>query len=91
MKLASTPRRLLQLDALFVRRGVGVTARQEPDMSLHDTHLFDDIELQELFAPREMPGTQLGRIAAEVALEEGGRRFYAPRQESEVLESRRRP
>ena len=52
----------------------------------------DDSEFMELLARqdnREPPGCQIGRLAAEVALEEGGRRFYTPRDESEVLDPRR--
>ena len=93
MKLTSTPRRLLQLDALFARRGQGLEARREPQLDAQDTRLPDDSEFMELLARqdgREPPGCQIGRLAAEVALEEGGRRFYAPREESEVMESRRR-
>ena len=31
---------------------------------------------------------QIGRLAAEVALEAGSRRFYAPRQESQLVKGR---
>lgn len=90
MKLTSTPRRLLQLDALFARRGHGVEARREPQLDAQDTRLPDDSEFMELLARQDQPpGCQIGRLAAEVALEEGGRRFYTPRDESEVLDPRR--
>ena len=85
MKPMPTPRRLLQLDALFSRGprwGGGL--REEP--VFEDTRMPDDIDV---LALQRLASTQLGRIAAEVALEEGGRRLYAPREESEVLEQRR--
>jgi len=87
MKLVSTPRRLLQLDALFARRERGVEARREPQLDAQDTRMPSDSELMGLDS---LPGSQIGRLAAEVALEEGGRRSYAPREESEVMDSRRR-
>lgn len=76
-----TPRRLLTLDALLARhrplRAVGDDAPE--------TRLPDEAEL----APaRELARSQLGRLAAEVALEEGAQRQYAPRGESQVLERR---
>lgn len=79
--LPKTPRHLLTLSALFVRRQ---TARVEPAL-VEDTRMPDDIELMAL---QHMASTQMGRIAAEVALEEGSRRQYAARNESVVLERR---
>lgn len=76
------PRRLLTLDALFARRRPAPAEREEP----HLTRMSDDADVPTL---REMAGSQLRRIAAEVALQEGARRQYAPREESQVLESRR--
>lgn len=84
MKPLSTPRRLLQLDAWFATRRRREAPRLEPDLG--DTRMPDDVELT---GPAGFAGTQIGRLAAEVALEEGGRRFYAPREETQVLERRR--
>jgi len=84
MKPMPTPRRLLQLDALFSRGSRWGGLREEP--VFEDTRMPDDIDV---LALQRLASTQLGRIAAEVALEEGGRRLYAPREESEVLEQRR--
>lgn len=103
MKPLPTPRRLLQLNALFARRDAaaraGLAGRTEPRLDAQDTRMPDDVldpaELllmayDRLHEPaHDGAGTQLGRLAAEVALEEGGRRLYAPREESEVIERRR--
>jgi hypothetical protein len=78
MKLWFTPRRLLPLDAWFARR--------EPRLDAPDTRMPDDDEVLRLQA---LAGTRFGRVAAEVALAEGGERDYAPRQEAEVLDPRR--
>jgi hypothetical protein len=89
MKPMSTPRRLLQLDALFGRRQAwgGPGARREArEPQFEDTRMPDDIDV---LALQRLAGTQVGRIAAEVALEEGARRVYAPRSEAEVIEARR--
>jgi hypothetical protein len=83
--LSSTSRRLLTLDALFVRRSAARNEAREPYLTRLPDDLPQDFELCSL---HEAPGTQIGRLAAEVALEEGGRRQYAPRGESEVLEAR---
>lgn len=80
--LLPTPRRLLTLDALFMRRRA---ARVEPVLE-QDTRMPDEPELQALQA---LASTQIGRLAAEVALEEGSRRQYAARDESVVVEARR--
>lgn len=79
--LPKTPRHLLTLSALFARRR---TARVEPVL-VEDTRMPDDSVLMAL---QEMASTQMGRIAAEVALEEGSRRQYVARDESVVLERR---
>jgi hypothetical protein len=80
--LLPTPRRLLTLGGLFAHRR---PARVEPTLE-QDTRMPDEPELRALQA---LAGTQRGRIAAEVALEEGSRRQYAARDESVVVESRR--
>ena len=85
MKLMPTPRRLLQLDALFAGRRRPDTLRREPDLA--DTRMPDDADVLMM---QGLASTQIGRLAAEVALEEGGRRLYAPRPETEVLEARQR-
>lgn len=88
MKPLPTPRRLLQLDALFGRRQAwgGPGARREAlEPQFEDARLPDDIDG---LALQCMGGTQIGRIAAEVALEEGTRRVYPPRGEAQVIEAR---
>lgn len=80
--LPKTPRHLLTLSALFARRR---PARVEPLLE-QDTRMPDEPELRALQA---LASTQMGRLAAEVALEEGSRRQYAARDESVVVESRR--
>ena len=82
MAFLPDPRRLLTLDALFARRRPLRAEREEPQLA----RMPDDAD--EL-TRQEMASSQLGRIAAEVALQEGARRQYAPREESRVLESRR--
>lgn len=77
------PRRLLTLNALFSRR----RPIQVVGEWVQDTRLPVDSELPTL---QGRPGTQLGRLAAEVALEEGSRRQYAPRRESVVVAARHR-
>lgn len=84
MKLMPTPRRLLQLDALFAGRRHLNAQRLEPDMA--DTRMPDDADVLMM---QGLASTQIGRLAAEVALEEGGRRLYAPRPETVVMEARR--
>ncbi len=84
MKLMPTPRRLLQLDALFARRRRPDAARFEPAMS--DTRMPDDAEV---IAMQRLLVAQRGRIAAEMALADGARRVYATRGETEVIEARR--
>ncbi|MDR7270285.1 hypothetical protein J2X20_002943 [Pelomonas saccharophila] len=79
--LLPTPRRLLTLDALFMRRR---PVRVEPVLE-QDTRMPDE---PELLALQELASTQIGRIAAEVALEEGSRRQYPSRDESRVIERR---
>ena len=79
--LLPTPRRLLTLEALFTRRR---TPRVEPVLA-QDTRMPDE---PELLALQSLASTQIGRLAAEVALEEGSRRHYAARDESVVLEPR---
>lgn len=76
------PRRLLTLDALFARRRPARVEREEPPL----TRMPDDADVLMMQA---MASTQIGRLAAEVALEEGGRRQYAARGESQVVEARR--
>ena len=87
MKLMPTPRRLLTLNALFAGRGrAGLGA-----VDAQDTRMPEDagvLMLQSLAGSRI--SSQIGRIAAEVALEEGGRRQYAARREAEVVEARQR-
>jgi len=80
--LPKTPRHLLTLSALFARRR---PSRVEPVLE-QDTRMPDEAEVVAEPARRR---EQMGRIAAEVALEEGGRRQYAPRGESQVIEARR--
>jgi len=81
MKPLPNARRLLTLNALFSRREpIRVVGEW-----LQEPRLFDDSELPTLQA---LAGTQQGRLAAEVALEEGGRRQYAARGESDVVERR---
>lgn len=84
MKLNTTPRRLLQLDALFAGRSLarGLREAREP--------VFDDALLPDDAGARALQRLAGARLAAEAALEEGGRRQYAPRGEAEVLELRRR-
>lgn len=79
-----TPRRLLTLDALSARaRPARISFHDDaPDTRMPDE--ADALMLQALASAR------LGRLAAEVALEEGGRRAYATRGESQVLEAGRR-
>lgn len=84
MKLMPTPRRLLQFDALFARRRRQESVRLEPELA--DTRMPDDADV---LAMQRLAVAQRGRIAAEVALAEGGRRLYAPRGEAEVIEARR--
>ena len=79
--LPKTPRHLLTLNALFARRR---PARVEPALE-QDTRMPDEPELKAL---QSLASTQMGRLAAEVALEEGSRRQYAARDESVVVESR---
>ncbi len=79
--LLPTPRRLLTLDALFLRRR---PAREEPVL-VQDTRMPDE---PELLALQALASTQIGRLAAEVALEEGSRRQYPARDESRVIERR---
>lgn len=79
--LLPTPRRLLTLDALFARRR---PSRVEPLLE-QDTRMPDEPQLRAL---QDLTSTQMGRLAAEVALEEGSRRQYAARDESQVLERR---
>jgi hypothetical protein len=77
-----TPRRLLTLNALFARRQPPRVGAEE---DAPETRMPDDAELSSL---RELAGSRMARIAAEIALEEGGRRQYAPRRETQVLERR---
>lgn len=81
MKPLPTPSRQLTLDALLARR----RPFRPGGAQVLETCMPDDAEPG---LPRERAGSQMGRIAAEVALEEGGRRHYAPRGESQVLERR---
>ena len=76
-----SPRRLLTLDALFARRRPARAEREEPVLS----RMPEDADVLMMQA---MASTQIGRLAAEVALEEGGRRQYAARDESVVVEAR---
>ena len=80
MKPLSTPRHLLQLEALFARRGDGARApddRAEPYLQAAAD------------GPEPRPAaSQLGRIVAEVALIDGGRRAYPPRREAQVIDAR---
>ena len=76
------PRRLLTLDALFARRRPVRAEREEPQL----TRMPEDAEVLMM---QEMASTQVGRLAAEVALQEGSRRQYPAREESEVIEARR--
>ncbi|KQV96525.1 MULTISPECIES: hypothetical protein [unclassified Roseateles] len=76
------PRRLLTLDALFARRRPARAEREEPQL----TRMPEDADVLMM---QEMASTQMGRLAAEVALQEGSRRQYAAREESEVMEARR--
>ncbi|CAM3985782.1 hypothetical protein [Roseateles saccharophilus] len=87
MKLNPTPRRLLQLDALFIGRGPARGLREAREPVFEDARLPDEAEA----ASQRLASVRLGRVAAEVALEEGGQRQYAPRREAEVLEFRARP
>ncbi len=80
--LPKTPYHLLTLSSLFARRR---PARVEPVLA-QDTRMPDEPELRALQA---LASTQMGRLAAEVALEEGSRRQYAARDETMVVESRR--
>jgi hypothetical protein len=82
MKLLPTPRRLLTLDALFARRSRMLAAADEAE----DTRMPDDADVLML---QQMANSQMGRLAAEVALQEGGSRQYAPRGESQVMDVRR--
>lgn len=87
MKLNPTPRRLLQLDALFAGR----LARPNPggmrEPVFEDTHLPDQPQAPGL---RGMSRSGHGRVAAELALLAGENHDYPPRQESDVLELRAR-
>ncbi|KQV53184.1 hypothetical protein ASC95_10490 [Pelomonas sp. Root1217] len=76
------PRRLLTLDALFARRRPVRAEREEPQL----TRMPDDTDVLMM---QELASTQMGRLAAEVALQEGSCRQYAAREESEVMEARR--
>lgn len=82
--LPDTPRRSLTLGALFARRSAALADAREPYLTQLPEDLPDDFEL----SPPQAAVTQVGRLAAEVALQEGGLRAYAPRGETEVLESR---
>lgn len=83
MKSMPTPRPLLPFTAMFAgRRRVGAGADDA-----QDTRMPDD---EDVLMLQSLASSQMGRIAAEVALEEGGRRQYAPRRETEVLEARQR-
>ena len=83
MNLLPSPRRHASLDALFARAGRGRTLSdlREP--------VFGDLAAP---APGRMaePGAPAGRRAAEMALEAGEHRLYAPRAETQVLELRAR-
>lgn len=83
MKPMSTPRPLLPFTAMFARRGRAAAAAEQAQ----DTRMPDD---EDVLMLQRLAGSQIGRIAAEVALEEGARRQYAPRREAEVLEARQR-
>lgn len=76
------PRRLLTLDALFARRRAVRAEREEPQLTRMPENA-DRLLLQ------DVASCQLGRIAAEVALQEGACRQYAARSESQVLDARR--
>lgn len=81
MKPLPTPG-LLTLDALFARR------RPLPEVAGEGAPapcLPEDAALSSLPARCSL---QMARIAAEIALEEGGRRQYPPRSEAQVLERR---
>jgi hypothetical protein len=82
MMVLPAPRRLLTLDALFARRRPARDEREEPQL----TRMPDDAEVLMM---QEMASTQIGRLAAEVALDEGSRRQYPARGESQVVEARR--
>lgn len=81
MTLLPTPSRHLQLDALFARHGRTRAGREAREP------VFGDSEFSQA---AEIPLTQAvpARQAAEMALEAGEHRFYAPRQETQVLEMR---
>jgi hypothetical protein len=83
VKSMSNPRPLLPFTAMFSRRGRAGAGADE----VQDTRMPDD---EDVLMLQSLAGSQVGRIAAEVALEEGGRRQYAPRRETEVLEARQR-
>ncbi|MGQ3054473.1 MAG: hypothetical protein ACT6S0_22045 [Roseateles sp.] len=88
MKLL-TPRRLLTLDALFARRGwarAGAEQGEGRKEGALDTRMPDDADVRELQA---LAGAHRARLAAEMALQEGAGRQYAPRGESQVVEARR--
>lgn len=82
MKVLPTPSRLLTLDALFARRSRMLAGADEAQ----DTRMPDDADVHVL---RQMASSQMGRLAAELALQEGGCRQYAPRGESQVMDVRR--
>ena len=82
MMALPTPRRLLTLDALFARRRPARAEREEPQL----TRMPDDADVLML---QEMASAQMGRLAAEVALQEGGCRQYPARGESQVMDARR--
>jgi hypothetical protein len=82
MMALPTPRRLLTLDALFARRWPARAVAEE----VQDTRMPCDADVLML---QEMASSQLGRIAAEVALQEGGCRQYPARGESQVMDARR--
>lgn len=85
MKLINTtPRRLLQLDALFAGRGL----REACEPVFEDARLPEDAA--EVLALQRQDRVRLSRLAAEMALEEGGSRQYPPRREAVVLEMLRR-
>lgn len=78
MKALPMPRALQPLAARLAHRARADAAVDE----VPDTRMPDDADVLML---QRLAGTQMGRIAAEIALEEGGRRDYAPRREAQVL------
>ena len=85
MKLL-TPSRLRTLDALFARGGRARAGAEQGLEGALDTRMPEDAETLMLQA---LASAHRARMAAELALQEGGGRQYAPRDETEVVEARR--